>query len=193
MNLAEEEEEGAENAEKKDEGRAQKETLESLQSTSDLIPGVYEGGFKTWECSIDLATHLDPVLNNLKTLFIRPDVSTHCDADPGRNADSDKPFRLLEIGCGTAVPTASLCFQLFAYLLSLDPSAHNHPTSVSDNHLQPPILEIILQDFNSDGKCHFPEFLFFFAKLRQIEKLMTSFPRSIFLSTKNKKTLHNKK
>jgi len=152
VNLAEEEEEeeGAENASKEEEGRAQQETLESLQSTSDLIPGVYEGGFKTWECSIDLATHLDPVLNNLKTLFIRPDVSTHCDLDLGRNADEDKPFRILEIGCGTAVPTASLCFQLFAYLLSLDPSAHNHPSSVSDNDLQPPILEIILQDFNSD-------------------------------------------
>lgn len=26
---------------------------------SDLIPGVYEGGLKTWECSLDLVTELD--------------------------------------------------------------------------------------------------------------------------------------
>ena len=27
-------------------------------SGGDLDPGVYEGGFKTWECSIDLAAYL---------------------------------------------------------------------------------------------------------------------------------------
>lgn len=26
---------------------------------SDLIPGVYEGGLKTWECSIDLVASID--------------------------------------------------------------------------------------------------------------------------------------
>lgn len=29
-----------------------------LNSNSDLIRGVYEGGFKTWECSIDLVQYL---------------------------------------------------------------------------------------------------------------------------------------
>lgn len=27
-------------------------------STDDIIPTVYEGGFKTWECSLDLANFL---------------------------------------------------------------------------------------------------------------------------------------
>lgn len=27
-------------------------------STDDITPNVYEGGFKTWECSIDLANYI---------------------------------------------------------------------------------------------------------------------------------------
>lgn len=36
-----------------------KRALESLDKPSDLIPGVYEGGLKTWECSLDLVAYLD--------------------------------------------------------------------------------------------------------------------------------------
>jgi protein-histidine N-methyltransferase len=32
--------------------------LEFVDAPSDLIPGVYEGGLKSWECSIDLAAYL---------------------------------------------------------------------------------------------------------------------------------------
>lgn len=32
--------------------------LQFVEAPSDLVPGVYEGGLKTWECSIDLAGHL---------------------------------------------------------------------------------------------------------------------------------------
>lgn len=27
-------------------------------STNDITPNVYEGGFKTWECSLDLASYI---------------------------------------------------------------------------------------------------------------------------------------
>ena len=30
------------------------ETLDNLNSTTDLVTGVYEGGFKVWECSKDI-------------------------------------------------------------------------------------------------------------------------------------------
>jgi len=30
-----------------------------IDAPSDLVPGVYEGGLKTWECSVDLAAYLD--------------------------------------------------------------------------------------------------------------------------------------
>lgn len=36
---------------------ANDETLKDIQST-DIRTGVYEGGFKTWECSVDLASIL---------------------------------------------------------------------------------------------------------------------------------------
>ena len=32
-------------------------------STDDITPNVYEGGFKTWECAVDLANHLYGSLN----------------------------------------------------------------------------------------------------------------------------------
>ena len=35
-----------------------KKALDFLNAPSDLVPGVYEGGLKTWECSLDLVEHL---------------------------------------------------------------------------------------------------------------------------------------
>lgn len=35
------------------------QALEFLDAPSDLVPGVYEGGLKTWECSLDLVDYLD--------------------------------------------------------------------------------------------------------------------------------------
>ena len=34
-------------------------SLGFFDNPSDLIPGVYEGGLKTWECSLDLVDYLD--------------------------------------------------------------------------------------------------------------------------------------
>jgi protein-histidine N-methyltransferase len=36
-----------------------RKALEFLDAPSDLVPGVYEGGLKTWECSLDLVDYLD--------------------------------------------------------------------------------------------------------------------------------------
>jgi protein-histidine N-methyltransferase len=33
--------------------------LEFIEAPSDLVPDVYEGGLKTWECSLDLVNYLD--------------------------------------------------------------------------------------------------------------------------------------
>lgn len=32
-------------------------------STDDITPNIYEGGFKTWECAVDLARHLSGTLS----------------------------------------------------------------------------------------------------------------------------------
>ena len=39
------------------ESLAQRE-LDFVDAPSDLVPGVYEGGLKSWECSVDLAAYL---------------------------------------------------------------------------------------------------------------------------------------
>ncbi|KAK3710726.1 hypothetical protein LTR37_010145 [Vermiconidia calcicola] len=58
--------------------------------TSDLRSGVYEGGFKTWECALDLASLL---------------------LDRGPRKDIDELIRcdqIIELGAGTAIPTLVL-------------------------------------------------------------------------------------
>lgn len=37
--------------------------LQYLEAPSDLVSGVYEGGLKTWECSLDLVDVLDQTYN----------------------------------------------------------------------------------------------------------------------------------
>ncbi|KAJ1732935.1 hypothetical protein LPJ72_003135 [Coemansia sp. Benny D160-2] len=61
------------------------QAISNDNNASDVIKGVYEGGLKTWECSIDL---LGYIVDNFEGL------SAHLH---GR--------RVLEIGCGTALPS----------------------------------------------------------------------------------------
>ncbi|KAI9148618.1 hypothetical protein H9P43_010099 [Blastocladiella emersonii ATCC 22665] len=51
---------------------------------TDLIKGVYEGGLKTWECSVDLAAYV------LNSGIVQPST------------------RILELGCGSALPSMAL-------------------------------------------------------------------------------------
>jgi protein-histidine N-methyltransferase len=57
--------------------------LEFLDAPSDLVPGVYEGGLKTWECSLDLVNYLDEIkdteqrkLEGKRILEVGPFTST---------------------------------------------------------------------------------------------------------------------
>ncbi|KAJ7646574.1 hypothetical protein FB45DRAFT_1098493 [Roridomyces roridus] len=79
-----------------------------LDAPSDLVPGVYEGGLKTWECSLDLVGYLD----SLDLHF------------------SGK--RILEIGCGTGIPSVFILHRLFG----------GDSTSTSETHVH-------LQDYNA--------------------------------------------
>ena len=52
--------------------------LQYVEAPSDLVPGVYEGGLKTWECSVDLAARVRGMLgelshqaDNLRTLEVK--------------------------------------------------------------------------------------------------------------------------
>lgn len=64
----------------------------NLQS-SDLEPGKYEGGFKLWECAVDLAQHLCKEYNLDKLISSK--------TDPNHDLVGK---RVLELGCGQGLP-----------------------------------------------------------------------------------------
>ncbi|KAI0634751.1 hypothetical protein C8Q77DRAFT_1277650 [Trametes polyzona] len=86
--------------------------LDFLDAPSDLVPGVYEGGLKTWECSLDLVDCLDGIYGE--------DVARRL-----------KGKRVVELGCGTAIPSLYLLHSVFAG----EPSSENG-------------VRIHLQDYN---------------------------------------------
>lgn len=53
--------------------------ISAVLSTSDVQTGVYEGGFKLWECAVDLVRYM-------------------------REAPGPAPARVLELGCGHGLP-----------------------------------------------------------------------------------------
>lgn len=59
------------------------EPTEVFPESSDLIKGVYEGGFKTWECSIDLVEYMATGMTAEESLV-------------------DK--KIMELGCGSGLP-----------------------------------------------------------------------------------------
>ena len=48
---------------REEDSKDQTQALEFLDAPSDLVPGIYEGGLKTWECSLDLVAYLDSTEN----------------------------------------------------------------------------------------------------------------------------------
>lgn len=61
------------------------EVLEAAEGNLDIVPSVYEGGMKVWECSIDLAEYIE---NHL---------------------DIDEETKVLELGCGAGLPGLLAC------------------------------------------------------------------------------------
>ncbi|KAH6914461.1 hypothetical protein BKA70DRAFT_667593 [Coprinopsis sp. MPI-PUGE-AT-0042] len=78
--------------EEEKEPRDRTDVLVYLDTPSDLLPGVYEGGLKTWECSLD-------VVEYLATSRVFP---------------SYQGKRVVELGCGTAVPSLYVLQRLFS-------------------------------------------------------------------------------
>ncbi|KAJ2745003.1 hypothetical protein GGI20_002496 [Coemansia sp. BCRC 34301] len=77
-----------------------KQAMAGSNSAADVIKGVYEGGLKTWECSMDLLSYLVEHGDELREAL--------------------SGARVLEIGCGTGLPSlhilknianASICLQ----------------------------------------------------------------------------------
>lgn len=108
--------------------------LNFLDAPSDLVPGVYEGGLKTWECSLDLVEHL----HNLQ-------LSSNFGGFTGQRVLEVRlqlyPLVLNEsnnqkIGCGTAMPSLYILHHLFSSLNQGSDQAR-------------PTTQIHLQDYNT--------------------------------------------
>ncbi|GLI68227.1 hypothetical protein VaNZ11_012574 [Volvox africanus] len=63
-------------------------------AASDLLPGKYEGGFKLWECSLDLC----------KTLLSRYSVAPDRVLTDSELTTDLKGTKVLELGCGHGLP-----------------------------------------------------------------------------------------
>ena len=75
----------------------QQPTPSRIDETSDLTPGVYEGGLKVWECSIDLVSFM----RSREGLAVLSSALS-----PG--AADRVPPSVLELGCGHALPAVHL-------------------------------------------------------------------------------------
>ncbi|CAO1639310.1 unnamed protein product [Sympodiomycopsis kandeliae] len=81
---------------------ADEEESKLVGSESDLIPGVYEGGFKTWECSLDLVRYLH------------------------QDGVQVVGKRVVELGCGTALPSCRVLYSLLSDTTCKDATTELH-------------------------------------------------------------------
>ncbi|GAA5947317.1 hypothetical protein JCM3765_001623 [Sporobolomyces pararoseus] len=92
-----------------------------IDESSDLVKGVYEGGLKTWECSLDLVECLD-----------------QRGFSPVRDLDIERVRgkSVLEVGCGTAVPTCALFSRLLNEIQQSPTPSGEKPKKRTRIHLQ---------------------------------------------------------
>ena len=77
-----------------EQGVNQNDELVKTLDDGDLVTGVYEGGFKTWECATDLAG----LLHTSSSRYLSPEVDLH----------------VIELGCGSSMPSLALLQTLLA-------------------------------------------------------------------------------
>lgn len=75
------------------------ESLIANISSGDLSSGTYEGGFKTWECAIDLAS-----------LLTSADFGTFLSSE----SSTATPVHIIELGAGSAIPSLAVLHQVLS-------------------------------------------------------------------------------
>ncbi|KAH9887292.1 hypothetical protein C8Q73DRAFT_259495 [Cubamyces lactineus] len=111
--------------------------LDFLDAPSDLVPGVYEGGLKTWECSLDLVDCLDSIYGT--------EIARHL-----------KGKRVLELGCGTSIPSLYLLRSIFAAEPSENAGIEIHLQDYNELVLRLVTLpNVILSWYMSPASAHF--------------------------------------
>ena len=124
----------------------QNDPLAEINKTHDLVPGKYEGGLKVWELSVDLARFIYNLntfdLTNQNELNIELssiDKFIQRRSTPQHNVIE---FKILELGCGHALPTLSMCKYLEDILIK-----RINEGDTESNQFQLKVI-IYLQDFN---------------------------------------------
>jgi len=80
---------------------------EEVWKTTDIEPGVYEGGRKLWECSRDLLAYLVQekiALHNHRVESVRADGTNDNIVDDEDTSTAWRPVVALELGCGHGLP-----------------------------------------------------------------------------------------
>ncbi|RXW25076.1 hypothetical protein EST38_g785 [Candolleomyces aberdarensis] len=90
--------------------------LTYLDAPSDLLPGVYEGGLKTWECSLDLVEYLES----------------------SGSFSSYSGKRVVELGCGTAVPSLYVLQRVLS-----EPPGNTEETHIHLQDYNASVLELV--------------------------------------------------
>ncbi|KGR14130.1 hypothetical protein MG5_00865 [Candida albicans P57072] len=126
--------------------------IDENQNNNDLQKNVYEGGFKSWECSYDTVDALNKLING-----------SDSDSDDNNNSLLSSKS-ILELGCGTALPS---CFLLLKKFQSIKESNQQQ-----QEHHQVG-LRLILSDFNYDvlRLVTVPNLLIHWASTISIEQL----------------------
>lgn len=110
------------------EGHDNEELISGLEE-GDLKPNFYEGGFKTWECALDLAklvssedSNIQPSNSQRDAHFIEVRIFLHWFLVFWLHCWR---YILVQLGAGTAVPSLAL----FAHALSLTQTVENTPVT----------------------------------------------------------------
>ena len=124
----------------------QNDPLAKINKTHDLVPGKYEGGLKVWELSVDLARFIFNLntfdLTNQNELNIELSSIDKFIKKWSTPQNNVIEFKILELGCGHALPTLSMCKYLEDIIFKRINEGNSGPIEFQ--------LEVIifLQDFN---------------------------------------------
>lgn len=181
--------------------------ISQINKTHDLVPGKYEGGLKVWELSVDLARFVYNInLVDLSSVqqVEQLDKQTTNDLESIRSffdmflkRSTDKnELRILELGCGHALPTLS-CIQ---YLMDhLDEKSKGLKLVVYLQDFNKLIVEQITFEnvkrfiqLNSDKQHQLDfEFKFVYGDWRQLFDMKTIFPTDYFDLILTSETIYN--
>jgi hypothetical protein len=114
----------------------QKRTSDS--STADIVTGVYEGGAKVWECSLDLVDYLAVEMDNEMA-----EKNANSSSNDNNSDDIGWPAKVWEIGCGHGLPG---CYLLHRWIVG----RQRQRRSSSDDPTTSSCWSITFSDYNEE-------------------------------------------